>query len=280
MTTLQTISKNRCWHGTQSVHSHQSDSTGTPMRFSVYVPQGADNENFPVVYFLSGLTCSEENATTKAGAQQFAQRLRLILVMPDTSPRGAQIPGEDDDWDLGSGASFYVDATEAPWNANYRMESYIVHELRSAVDENFPTVNSRIGITGHSMGGHGALTLALKYPEIYRSVSAFSPIVHPSRCPWGEKAFTAYLGKDRERWKLHDACELIRAGKRQSSILVDQGAADPFLEQQLRPQDLEQVCLETGQPLQLRRQSGYDHSYFFVQTFIGDHLEHHARALR
>jgi len=246
------------------------------MRFAVFLPPQADRGTVPVLYFLAGLTCTEETATIKAGAQRHAAERGLMLVMPDTSPRGAGIAGEDDDWDFGTGAGFYIDATAEPWSAHYRMCSHVVDELRALVNERFPVRPDATGIFGHSMGGHGALTLALSYPEIYRSVSAFAPICAPSRCPWGTKAFGGYFGDEREAWLAHDATELVRAGRRQGPILIDQGDKDQFLAEQLYPEEFAAVCAASGQEVDLRMQPGYDHSYYFIQTFMGDHIEHHA----
>lgn len=257
--------------------AHQSEHCAGPMRFSVFLPSGRGP--FPVLLWLSGLTCTEENFMTKAGAQRQAADLGLALLVPDTSPRETGVPGEDEDWDLGSGAAFYLDASEPPWREHYRMESWITSELPAAVSHQFPIDVSRTGISGHSMGGHGALTLALRHPELFHSVSAFSPICAPTRCPWGEKAFSAYLGHDRDAWRAHDSCELIRDGGSVSRILVDQGLNDPFLEEQLRPELLEDACADRGLDLVLRRHKGYDHSYYFVSSFIDDHLEWHAKSL-
>lgn len=277
---MEIIAEQRCFGGTQGVYRHQSDSTGTPMQFSAFVPHRKENAQLPVLWFLSGLTCTEENFTTKAGAQRYAAEHGLILIVPDTSPRGADIEGEDEDYDFGTGAGFYVDATVAPWSAHYRMYSYIVDELPTLVFERFPGDQSRQGITGHSMGGHGALTIGLKNPDRFSSISAFSPICAPTQCPWGEKAFSGYLGNDREQWKLHDATELVRNGARSGEILIDQGDADDFLDTQLMPQTFHEVCKDSGQKLNLRMQSGYDHSYYFISTFIGDHVAFHAERLK
>ncbi len=277
--TLTTISEQACFGGTQGFYSHQAESTGTEMRFALYQPPLSSSTRPPTLYFLAGLTCNEETATIKAGAQRFAARHGLILVMPDTSPRGAGITGEDDDWDFGSGAAFYLDATKSPWSVHYRMERYIVKELRQLVNAHFPSDADATGIFGHSMGGHGALTLGLKHPGIYQSVSAFAPICAPRDCPWGIKAFSGYFGDSRSHWADHDATRLLLAGKRQNLILVDQGSDDPFLETQLHPHLLQEACTQTGQPLTLRMQRGYDHSYYFIQTFVEDHIAHHAAQL-
>jgi len=276
---VETMNEQRCFGGTQGFYRHRSEATGTDMRFAVYVPPQAARGPVPVLYFLAGLTCTEETATTKAGAQRHAAERGLMLVMPDTSPRGAGIVGEDDDWDFGTGAGFYIDATVEPWTPHYRMRSYVVDELRALVNGRFPARADATGIFGHSMGGHGALTLALTYPEIYRSVSAVAPICAPSRCPWGTKAFNGYLGGDREAWLVHDATELMRAGRRQGPILIDQGEEDQFLAEQLYPDQFAAACKDAGQELVLRMQPGYDHSYYFIQTFMSDHISHHADQL-
>lgn len=278
--TIEKVAENRCFEGIQGVYSHQSEYCNGPMRFALYrPPQALAGQACPVVTFLSGLTCTEENFTVKAGAQRVASELGLILVAPDTSPRGQNLPGEDDSYDFGSGAGFYLDATQEPWSKAYRMYSYITKELPEVLKANFEADWSRQGITGHSMGGHGALTIHLKHPDVYRSVSAFSPIVAPMQVPWGQKAFRGYLGEDQEAWKAYDATELVKARPSQATILIDQGTDDNFLEEQLRPEIFEKACEEAGQPLQLRMQKGYDHSYFFIATFIEDHLRHHAAVL-
>ena len=276
---METLSEQRCHGGVQGFYRHDSSETGTPMRFAVYLPPAARHGSVPVLWFLAGLTCTEETAAIKAGAQVHASRLGLALVMPDTSPRGAAIEGEDDDWDFGTGAGFYLNATQAPWSAHYRMDAWVTGELRALVAARFPVMDDATGVFGHSMGGHGALTIALKNPDAWRTVSAFAPICAPSQCPWGEKAFSGYLGDDRAAWAAHDAAALVRCGARCGPILVDQGEDDQFLEAQLHPHLLEAACRETGQRLELRRHPGYDHSYYFIQTFIADHLEHHARGL-
>ena len=276
---METLSEQRCHGGSQGFYRHESRETGTPMRFAIYLPPDARHGPVPVLYYLAGLTCTEETATIKAGAQAHASRLGLALVMPDTSPRGASIEGEDDDWDFGTGAGFYVDATREPWSAHYRMYAYVTEELRALVASRFPVMDDATGVFGHSMGGHGALTIALKNPDRYRTVSAFAPICAPSQCPWGEKAFSGYLGDDRAAWAAHDAAALVRCGARCGPILVDQGEDDQFLETQLHPHLLEAACREADQRLDLRRHPGYDHSYYFIQTFIADHLAHHARGL-
>lgn len=276
---IDTIAEHRCFGGTQGYYRHDSAETGTPMRFAVFVPPQARSGPRPVLYFLSGLTCTEENFTVKAGAQQRAAELGLVLVMPDTSPRGTDLPGEHDAYDFGSGAGFYVDATAVPWSVNYRMYSYVTRELPALVAENFPVDEVRTGIFGHSMGGHGALVAALRNPGAYRSVSALAPIASPMRCPWGERAFSGYLGPDRQSWRSYDACALIEDGHSVPSILVDQGLDDPFLDSQLFPERLEQACKAARISLKLRLQAGYDHSYFFIATFAADHLDWHAARL-
>lgn len=280
--TLETLKTHASFGGTQGYYRHDSKECGGPMELSVFVPPGASPKSpRPVVWYLSGLTCTAENFTAKAGAQRVAAELGLIVVAPDTSPRGAGYPGEDDDWDFGTGAGFYVDATEAPWRDRYRMASYVTAELHALVHDSFPTRGAgHESITGHSMGGHGALVLGLKHADRYRAISAFSPIVAPTQVPWGEKALRGYLGEDREAWKAHDATELVRAGARHAApILIDQGTADPFLERELRPELFEAACADAGQPLELHLRDGYDHSYFFIATFMEDHLRFHARHL-
>lgn len=247
------------------------------MRFGVYLPPQVKTGPVPVLYWLSGLTCTEENFIVKAGAQRVAAELGLAIIAPDTSPRGLNIPGEADSYDFGVAAGFYVDATEAPWSHGYRMYSYIEKELFGIVSSTFPVDPARVGIFGHSMGGHGALTIALKNPSRYRSVSAFSPVVSPSRCPWGEKAFYGYLGSDRKKWRKYDTTSLLEdRGWKGPAFLVDQGTQDQFLETQLKPTLLKEVCERLSIPLQLRMQDGYDHSYFFITSFIEDHLRFHA----
>ena len=257
---------------------YDSAATGVPMRFSLFLPPG--DGPFPHLIWLSGLTCTEDNFTTKAGAYGVAARCGVSIVAPDTSPRGDGVP-DDPAYDLGQGAGFYVDATEAPWSRHFRMESYITRDLVAAL-ERFPLDPARRGVFGHSMGGHGALTLALRHPELFRSVSAFAPIASPTRCPWGEKALGAYLGADRDAWRGHDACRLLEAGAargRFDEILVDQGDADPFLADQLKPDLLEAAARAAGQQLTLRRQPGYDHSYFFISTLVADHIAWHVQRL-
>ncbi len=275
--TLTTVSQNKCFGGVQSVYSHASHATGCVMRFGVFLPPQAETRRVPVLYWLSGLTCTEENFIIKAGAQRVAAELGLAIVMPDTSPRGLNIPGEGESYDFGSGAGFYVDATQAPWSQGYRMYSYITQELSSLVASTFPVDPARVSIFGHSMGGHGALTIALKTPGYYKSVSAFAPICSPLRCPWGEKALTGYLGTDRASWREYDATALIEdRGWNGPTLLVDQGTQDQFLESQLKPGLLKETCGRSGVSLNLRMQEGYDHSYFFIASFIEDHLRFHA----
>lgn len=264
----------------QGVYGHDSAELGCRMRFGVFLPPRGGAEPIPALYWLSGLTCTEENFIVKAGAQRVAAQLGLAIVVPDTSPRGLGIPGESDSYDLGLGAGFYVDATQAPWSRGYRMYSYVTRELPALIASHFPVDTQRVGIFGHSMGGHGALTVALKNPRGFKSVSAFAPIASPMRCPWGEKALTNYLGTDRETWRDYDATALIEArGWAGPPILVDQGTKDQFLAPQLKPQLLSDACRSAGVPLKLRMQEGYDHSYFFIASFIADHLQFHARNL-
>jgi len=279
MTCLETTRTHAVHGGTLRYLRHDSTTTGTAMTLSVFVPPGEGP--FPVLIWLSGLTCTEDNFTTKAGAYRTAAEHGVIVVAPDTSPRGEGV-ADDPAYDLGQGAGFYVDATQAPWAKHFRMESYVVEELIALVDAAFPTTKTR-SISGHSMGGHGALTLALRHPDRFRSVSAFAPISSPSRCPWGEKAFTAYLGDDRTKWEAHDAARLIEAGAARGvydDILIDQGDADPFLAEQLKPERLVEAGKAAGQAVTLRMQPGYDHSYFFMASFIADHVAFHAKRLK
>jgi S-formylglutathione hydrolase len=274
------VSHSLCFGGTQAVHAHPARETRCTMRFGVFLPPQADHARVPALYWLSGLTCTEENFTVKAGAQRVAAELGLAIVVPDTSPRGLGLPGEADSYDFGLGAGFYVDATVPPWSDGYRMYSYVTGELRDYVNEHFPIDPRRAGIFGHSMGGHGALVIGLRNPGIYRSVSAFAPIASPMRCPWGEKALSRYLGPDRERWRQYDATALIEdIGWSGPTILVDQGTRDPYVESQLKPQLLVDACAHANVPLDLRSREGYDHSYYFIATFIEDHLRFHARTL-
>jgi S-formylglutathione hydrolase len=278
---LELLSSHACHGGVQRIYRHDSTVIGLPMRFSVYLPPQASQGKVPALFYLAGLTCTEETFPTKAGAQRFAAQHSIALIAPDTSPRGAGIPGESAAWDFGVGAGFYLDATEESWAKHFRMYSYVRDELRETVLAELPVDGDRLGIFGHSMGGHGALVLALRNPQIYRSVSAFAPIAAPSRCPWGEKAFTGYLGEDREAWKAYDSSELVaRASQRfAEGILIDQGLSDQFLAEQLYPDVFEAACRAAGQPLTLRRHEGYDHGYYFISTFIEDHLAHHAKVL-
>ena len=278
--TLNAVSRNRCFGGMQGVYTHAAETTHCSMRFGVFMPPQAQSARVPVLYWLSGLTCTEDNFIVKAGAQRVAAELGVAIVVPDTSPRGLGYPGEADAYDFGLGAGFYVDATKAPWSEGYRMYSYVTNELPAYVERHFAVIAGRAGIFGHSMGGHGALTIALKNPGRYRSVSAFAPIASPMRCPWGEKALTGYLGSDRSRWREYDATALIAdRGWRGPALLVDQGTSDPFIESQLKPELLRQACEHAGVALDLRLRDGYDHSYFFIATFIEEHLRHHARHL-
>ena len=275
---LTTRSEQRCFDGTIGFYSHAATTTGSEMRFAVYVPPHVDGARLPVLYYLAGLTCTEETFMIKAGALRLAASHGLILVAPDTSPRGLDLPGDAASWDFGVGAGFYVDATEPPWAPHYRMYSYVVDELPAVVASRFPASDRR-GIFGHSMGGHGALVIALRNPTRYHSVSAFAPIAAPMAVPWGEKAFTGYLGRDRARWEDYDASVLLGRAPYPHDLLVDQGLADPFLTTQLRPEALETAALRAGQRLTLRRHAAYDHSYWFIQSFVGDHLAWHADRL-
>ncbi|MEZ2231524.1 S-formylglutathione hydrolase [Microcoleus sp.] len=266
--------------GKLGYYSHQSSACNSEMKFAVYQPPQAEYQPVPILYFLSGLTCTEENFMIKSGAQQFAAKYGLMLVVPDTSPRYTGIPGEDDNWDLGSGAGFYIDATAAPWNSHYRMYSYVVDELPKLIAENFPVLAEKQGIFGHSMGGHGALICALKNGDRYLSVSAFAPICAPMHTPLGQKIFSHYLGDNREDWRAWDASELVLKAPYNGSILIDCGTADSFLaEGQLLPEVFAEACAKAGQQLNLRMQEGYDHSYYFVASFMEDHIQHHAAVL-
>ncbi|HSW19693.1 MAG TPA: S-formylglutathione hydrolase [Ramlibacter sp.] len=283
---LELLSEHGCFGGVQRFYRHNSAEIGLPMRFSVFLPSAekiaAAHGRVPALIYLAGLTCTEETFMAKAGAQRLAAQLGLALVCPDTSPRGAYVPGEADSWDFGVGAGFYLDATQAPWATHWRMESYLCRELLGIMTAQLPIDGERIGLFGHSMGGHGALTLALRHPGVFRTLSAFAPICAPTRCPWGEKAFTHYLGSDRHAWRSHDACELMAQQSQApypEGILIDQGLADQFLAQQLHPHLLEAACAKLGQPLTLRRHAGYDHGYYFIASFIDDHLRFHARGL-
>lgn len=275
--TLEHLASARCFDGWQKQYQHYSDVLKCCMRFSIYLPPQAMTTRVPVLYWLSGLTCTDENFVHKAGAQRMAAELGVAIVAPDTSPRGKHV-ADDSRYDLGQGAGFYINATQAPWSEHYRMEDYLIHELPALIQSFFP-VTGTCAVAGHSMGGHGALTLALKHPQRFCSVSAFSPIVNPSSVEWGEKAFTAYLGQDRNEWHRHDACELMRQTSTAMPMLIDQGTDDAFLSNQLQPQMLQQVAESIGYPLTLRMQEGYDHSYHFIASFIDQHLVFHAEYL-
>ena len=277
---MQRMSEWKVFDGLQQRYAHASECCGCDMTFSVFLPpEAAAGARVPVLYWLSGLTCTDENFVVKAGAQRDAAAHGMALVVPDTSPRQVDLPGADESYDFGSGAGFYVDATRPPWSEHYRMYSYVTDELRTLVEASFPVDPARTGIFGHSMGGHGALVMALRQPHVYRSVSAFAPICAPSRVPWGRKAFSGYLGDDTRRWHDYDAVELLRERGTAMPLLVDQGDADEFLAEQLRPDLLEEACRSQGVDLRLRRQAGYDHSYFFIATFIGEHIAFHAARL-
>ena len=286
----QVLSEHACFGGVQGFYQHDSSTIGLPMKLGVYAPPQARRGPVPVLVYLAGLTCNEETFAVKAGAQRVAAQLGLMLVTPDTSPRNTGLEGAggaDASWDFGTAASFYLDATQAPWATHWRMETYLTQELPALLAQHFVVRRAAngapgaldMGLFGHSMGGHGALTLALRHPGLFRSVSAFAPIAAPMRCPWGVKAFTGYLGADRSTWAGHDATALVEAGHRTSPILIDQGEADKFLAEQLLPRRFEAACKDAGQQLTLRRHGGYDHGYFFVQSFVEDHLRHHATAL-
>ncbi|MHB1174976.1 MAG: S-formylglutathione hydrolase [Sulfuriferula sp.] len=278
---LECISEHACFGGVQSFYRHDSAAIGLPMRFSVYQPPQAQHHPVPVLFYLAGLTCSEETFMIKAGAQRFAAQHGIMLVAPDTSPRDTGITGATDNWDFGEGAGFYLDATQAPWNQHFNMDTYITQELRQLVLASFPASADRIGVFGHSMGGHGALALALRNPDIYHSVSAFSPVVAPTQCPWGQKAFNHYLGSEQSDWRQYDATELMkkRVTPFPNGILIDQGLSDKFLQEQLLPDKFEAACAAAQQPLTLRRHAGYDHSYYFITSFIEDHLAFHQHIL-
>ncbi|HLU66687.1 MAG TPA: S-formylglutathione hydrolase [Kofleriaceae bacterium] len=274
-----TLAEHRSFGGVQGFYQHDSVACAGPMRFSLYLPPAAERGPVPAVYYLAGLTCTEETFPAKAGAQRVAAELGLALVACDTSPRASRFPGDDADWDFGLGAGFYLDATVEPWSQAYRMKTYVLHELPEVIERHFPVRGDARGITGHSMGGHGALTLALSNPGRYASCSALAPISAPCQVPWGQKAFRGYLGEDRAVWADHDATRLLAIGTFPGTLLVDQGTADAFLERELRPELLRAACAAAGQALELRMHEGYDHSYYFVASFIADHLRHHARAL-
>lgn len=277
---LELLSEHACFGGTQRFYQHASQAIGLPMRFSVFLPPQSRDAKVPVLFYLAGLTCTEETFMIKAGAQRVAADLGIMLIAPDTSPRGAGVPGEADSWDFGVGAGFYVDATAAPWSRHFRMHSYIL-ELRETVLREFSADENRVGIFGHSMGGHGALVMALRHPELFKSVSAFAPIAAPSQCPWGEKAFSGYLGPDKTQWQQYDATALMSQlhNPFPAGILVDQGLADKFLAEQLFPEMFEAACRKAGQTLELRRHAGYDHGYYFISTFVADHLRFHHQRL-
>lgn len=280
---FEVVSQHRCFKGTVGFYKHEAASTSCAMKFSVFTPPQAQSERVPVLYYLAGLTCTEETFMIKAGAQRVAAELGIMLVAPDTSPRGVKLPGDSDNWDFGVGAGFYVDATVEPWSRHYRMYTYVTQELRALIEAQFPADPARTGIFGHSMGGHGALTIALRNPNRYRSVSAFAPIAAPKQCPWGQKAFSGYLGPDRGQWSTHDATELVATVKdaaQKPPILIDQGLSDQFLQTQLHPHLFEEAAKKVGYPLQLRRHEGYDHGYYFISTFMEDHLVHHAKILK
>lgn len=274
---MERIERHACFGGWQEVHRHRSKAVDGEMRFAIYLPPQAAEGKVPVLYWLSGLTCTEQNFITKAGAQRYAAEHGLAIVACDTSPRGEQV-ANDDAYDLGQGAGFYVNATVSPWSQHYRMYDYVAHELPALIEQHFPVTKKR-AISGHSMGGHGALVVALKNPGRYSSVSAFSPIVAPSRVPWGEKAFAAYLGSDRETWRAYDATELVKTANEKLPLLIDQGDADEFLSTQLQPALLQGAAKAAGHPLELRMRPGYDHSYYFIASFIGEHVAYHAAAL-
>jgi S-formylglutathione hydrolase len=277
---IETRSSHACFGGEVGFYTHQSAETKTPMNFSIFTPPQAKDGKVPALIYLAGLTCTEETFMIKAGAQKLAAKLGLALICPDTSPRGAGIEGEDDSWDFGTAAGFYLDATAGPWSTNYRMYSYITKELPALLAEYYPAIDmDRLGLFGHSMGGHGALTIHLKNPDLFKTVSAFAPIAAPMRCPWGNKAFSNYLGPDQETWKQYDASELVRARGEGPTILIDQGMADGFLEQELHPHHFEAACAEAGRTVTVRRHDGYDHGYYFIASFVEDHLRHHAAGL-
>jgi S-formylglutathione hydrolase len=276
---IKELSRHRCFGGWQVFLQHESAEIGLPMKVGVYLPPAAEKGKVPGLTYLAGLTCTEDTFLIKAGAQRLAAELGVMLIAPDTSPRGTDFPGQAESWDFGIGAGFYVDATEAPWKQHWRMYSYVTQELPALIAAEFPVDTARRGIFGHSMGGHGALVCGLRNPDLYRSVSAFAPIANPINCPWGQKAFTGYLGADRTSWAAYDASELMKAKAHANPILVDQGMADQFLAAQLYPESLEAAAKASGQKLNLRRQDGYDHGYYFIQTFMADHLRHHAAIL-
>jgi S-formylglutathione hydrolase len=275
---MKRIEHRACFGGWQDVYQHDSKTLGCSLNFAIFLPKAAETKKLPVLYWLSGLTCNEQNFITKAGAQRYAAEHEVIIVAPDTSPRGEGIPN-DDAYDLGIGAGFYLNATQEPWAKNFKMYDYIVKELPELIEANFPATNKR-SISGHSMGGHGALTIALKNPDRYSSVSAFSPIVAPTQVPWGEKAFTAYLGTNKETWKEYDTVELVTRATKRMPLLVEQGLGDEFLTNQLKPELLKAACERYDHPLTLNMREGYDHSYYFMASFIGEHIAYHAKALK
>jgi S-formylglutathione hydrolase len=277
---IETLAEHASFGGVQGFYRHACGSIGLPMKFGVYrPPQALRGEAVPALIWLAGLTCTEETFAIKAGAQRVAAELGLMLITPDTSPRDTGVAGADASWDFGNGAGFYLDATQAPWAERWRMESYVTQELPQVIAAHFPWRRERLGLFGHSMGGHGALTLALRHPGTYASVSAFAPVAAPTQCPWGVKAFGHYLGEDRAAWAAHDATALVAGGARAPALLVDQGLSDKFLAEQLHVDRFEQACRAAGQPLTLRRHAGYDHGYFFIASFVEDHLRFHAQAL-
>jgi len=281
-TAFEVISQHKCFDGVVGFYRHDSASTSAPMRFSVFVPPQGRTGRVPVLYYLAGLTCTEETFMIKAGAQRVAAELGLMLVAPDTSPRGLNLPGESESWDFGLAAGFYVDATREPWSKNYRMYTYVSQELRRLIESQFPADAARTGIFGHSMGGHGALTIGLRNPDVYKSLSALAPVAAPKQVPWGQKAFGGYLGPDTGQWSAYDATELVAGVKdaaRRPPILIDQGLSDQFLEKQLHPHLFEAAARKVGYPVTLRRHEGYDHGYYFISTFMADHLRHHAKTL-
>lgn len=279
MSEIKVRSQHQCFGGMQSFYEHHSEAIGLPMRFSVFQPPQVQQHPVPALFFLAGLTCTEETFMIKAGAQRFAAELGIMLVSMATSPPAAGLPGEKNDWDFGVGASFYLNATLKPWSKHYQMEQYITQELREIILTKFSVDQQKIGIFGHSMGGHGALVLALRFSKLFQSASAFAPIAAPTHCPWGQKAFRAYLGDHQDNWRKHDATALIEDGYHTSPLLIDQGLNDQFLAEQLHPERFNTACQQTGQNLTLRYHDGYDHSYYFISTFISDHLQHHWRIL-
>ena len=280
MSSIELVSEHGCFGGVQRFYKHASRETRGTMKFSVYLPPQSKTGKVPVLYYLAGLTCTEETFPIKSHAQQAAAQLGLMLVAPDTSPREPRLPGDADSWDFGQGAGFYLDATQAPWSTNYRMYSYVTRELPEIVAQSLPADAAATGIFGHSMGGHGALTVALKNPSVYKSVSAFAPIAAPMQCPWGKKGFTNYLGTNEEAWREYDATELVARKPYPGLILIDQGTSDQFLKEQLLPEKFKAAAEKAGQKLELRMQPGYDHGYYFMQTFMADHLRHHAAILK